>query len=203
MNLRSGWTTSTYLPCLLDPIIPRTLPLDSSPTPKEPDLTMDTTPPLPSSPRKQLRNSSIDSLEDELPKPKKKDRLHHHSGKNFCKVNKRFLERHSKVQPHYLKELKVLVNFKEVNKKSAKDPSNFPDTGVTSVIHLGQGSEGIMKMLGEVECSRPLIQHQGWSHILWSSHWKGPHCSAPLPIQGNKINFPTGHWGSCSWQSHH
>ena len=38
-----------------------------------------------------------------------------------------------------------------------EDPSNFPDAKVTSVIHSDQGSEGIMKMLGEAnEAFSPL-----------------------------------------------
>ena len=64
-------------------------------------------------------------------------------------MDKKFLERHTKVLPQHLKDLRVLLNFKEVNKKSVKDSSNFLEARVTSVICLGRGSDGIMKMLGE------------------------------------------------------
>ena len=34
-------------------------------------------------------------------------------------------------------------------RRNGEDPKNFPDAWITSVIRKGQGSEGIMKMLGE------------------------------------------------------
>ena len=106
-------------------LIPCLLPLDSSPAPtasKEssaptpsPDHTMDTAPP-PSSPKKWQGSSSIDSSGDKLLKQKKKDRPHHKSGKNICKVDERLQVRHTKVQPQHLKGPKVLLNLKKVNK---------------------------------------------------------------------------------------
>ena len=59
------------------------------------------------------------------------------------------LDRHHKVQPQLIKDLRVLHNFKEVNGKNVEDPLNFPQAWVTSVIRKGRGSEGVIKMLGE------------------------------------------------------
>ena len=60
------------------------------------------------------------------------------------------LDRLYKVQPQLLKDSRVLRNFKEVNGRNVEDPKNFPNAWITTVIRKGRGSEGVMKMLGEV-----------------------------------------------------
>ena len=59
------------------------------------------------------------------------------------------LDRLYKVQPQLLKDLRVLHNFKEVNGQNVEDQKNFPNAWITTVIGKGQGSEGVMKMLGD------------------------------------------------------
>ena len=68
------------------------------------------------------------------------------------------LDRLHKVQPHLLKDLRALHNFKEVNGQNVEDPQNFPHAWVTSVIRKGRGSEGAMKMSGEAnEALGPIL----------------------------------------------
>ena len=75
---------------------------------------------------KRQRSSSIDSSGDEVPKHGKKEKRgekkQYHSGLKICRVDEGVLDRHHKVQPQLIKDLRVLHNFKEVNGK--KKPCN-------------------------------------------------------------------------------
>ena len=82
-------------------------------------------------------------------KRKKKKKKRHHSGHKICRVDEGVLDRHHKVQPQLIKDLRVLHNFKEVNGKNVEDPLNFSQAWITSIICKGQGSEGVIKMLAE------------------------------------------------------
>ena len=128
---------------------PPPLPLESPPPPVA--TTASTSPS--SSPKKRQRSPSIDSSGDEVPKHQKKERRgvkeQHHSGLNICRVDEGVLDRHHKVQPQLIKDLRVLHNFKEVNGKDVEDPRSFPDAWITSVIRKGRGSERAMRMLAE------------------------------------------------------
>ena len=129
--------------------IPPPLPLESPPARPSPPATAAASSPS-TTPKKRQRNSSIDSSGDEVPKHKnKKEKPRHHTGINICRVDEGALDRLHKVQPQLLKDLRVLHNFKEVNGHNVEDPKNFPNSWVTTVIRKGQGSEGVMKMLGE------------------------------------------------------
>ena len=133
---------------------PPPLPLESPPSkPSPPPVAATATTSPSSSPKKWQRSSSIDSSGDEVPKHQKKERRGekklYHSGVKICRVDEGVLDRHHKVQPQLIKDLRVLHNFKEVNGKNVEDPLNFPKAWVTSVIRKGRGSEGVIKMLGE------------------------------------------------------
>ena len=108
------------------------LPLKSPPVKPSPSATKPATSPAATVPspapspcttlKKCQRSSSIDSLGDEVPKPRKKDKLYHHSRSNICRVDEGVLDHLNKVQPQMLKDLRVLHNFKEVNGRNVEDP---------------------------------------------------------------------------------
>ena len=108
-----------------------------------------------SHPSLQLPRNGIDSSGDEVPKQKKKkkkkkEKPHHHTDSNIFQMDDVVLDRLHKVQPQLLKILRVLHNFKEVNGRNVEDPRNFSNAWDTSVIREGRGSEGALKMFGEV-----------------------------------------------------
>ena len=79
----------------------------------------------------------------------KNEKPRHHTGTNICRVDEGALDRLHKVQPQLLKDLRVLLNFKEVNGHNVEHPKIFSGASVITVIRRGRGSEGVMKMLGE------------------------------------------------------
>ena len=59
-------------------------------------------------------------------KRKEGEKKHYHSGLKICRVDEGVLDRHHKVQPQLIKDLRVLHNFKEVKGENVEDPQNFP-----------------------------------------------------------------------------
>ena len=161
--------------------------------PSSPPVAAATTSPS-SSPKKRQRSSSIDSSGDEVPKHQKKEKKEkprHHSGHIICRVDEGVLDRHHRVQPQLIKDLRVLHNFKEVNGKNVEDPLNFPQAWVTSVIRKGRGSEGVIKMLGEAnEALGPISFIKDDEHSCKGLIGRVPVVFHPSLYRAVKLTFP-------------
>ena len=115
----------------------------------------------------------------------------YHSGLNICRVDEGVLDRHHKVQPQLIKDLRVLHNFKEVNGKDVEDPRSFPDAWITSVIRKGRGSERAMRMLAEAnEALGPISFIKDDEHSCKGLIGRVPVVLHPSLYRAVKLTFP-------------
>ena len=120
----------------------------------------------------------------------------HHSGLNICRVDEGVLDRHHKVQPQLIKDLRVLHNFKEVNGKDVEDPRSFPDAWITSVIRKGRGSERAMRMLAEAnEALGPISFIKDDEHSCKGLIGRVPVVLHPSLYRAVKLTFPRDNGG--------
>ena len=104
---------------------------------------------------------------------------------DMCRVDPSILGWRNKLQPQYLKDLRVLHNFKEVDSRYVESPTSFPRTFMLSVIRTGWSSGGIMNMIGKaIQAQR----YGGRRHdeICFS---EGPNLFVPFSLKGSKVNI--------------